>query len=60
MSILSRKWHDLTWPHKGPKFNLHRLREISVVLIMANSEIRYCETFLSFCKKKLVAVKPYA
>ena len=34
-SILSGKWCDLTWPRKGPKFNLHHLREISMVFKMA-------------------------
>ena len=25
------KWHDLTWPLKDPKFNLHHLWEIFVI-----------------------------
>ena len=29
------KWRDLTWRRKGPKFNLHHLREISVAFKMA-------------------------
>ena len=28
------KWCNLTWPHEGPKLNLHHLREISMVLKM--------------------------
>ena len=35
MSILSGKWHDLTWPRKGLKFNLHHLRGILVAFKMA-------------------------
>ena len=31
MSILSGKCRGLTWSREGPKFNLHHLREISVV-----------------------------
>ena len=30
----SDKWIDLTWLRKGSKFNLHHLREISVVIKM--------------------------
>ena len=31
VSLRSGKWRDLTWPRKGPKFNLHHLQEISLV-----------------------------
>ena len=27
--VFSQKWHDLTWPGTGPKFNLPHLQEIS-------------------------------
>ena len=33
-SILSWKWHYLKWPDKGPKFNLHHLREKCVIFKM--------------------------
>ena len=32
---LSEKWRDLTWPLKGPKFNLHHLRETFMAFKMA-------------------------
>ena len=35
MPILSGKWRDLSWSRKGPKFNLHHLREISMAFKMA-------------------------
>ena len=34
MPILSEKWCILTWPHIGPKLNLHQLRKISTELKM--------------------------
>ena len=34
-SILTGKWHDITWPRKGPKFNSQHPREISMILKIA-------------------------
>ena len=34
-SIFLGEWRDLTWLPEGPKFNLHHLREISMVFKMA-------------------------
>ena len=60
MSLLSGEWHDLTWPHKGPRFNLHHLQEMSMVFKMGvlaqklgiNQKLQsYYKTILLYCLK---------
>ena len=60
-SIYSGKWHDLTWPRKGPKFNLHHLREISAVFKMAvlTPKSGMINMFKKHLQNELSSVNPY-
>ena len=56
VSIYSGKWNDLTWPCKGPKFNLNHLRCDSniclpcssrLILIMKEKNVQMLEIFFT-------------